>query len=400
MHYVPHVDYAFLSVEHIMRDVNNGWMFRYIHANGASMMFIALYVHMFKHLYYGSYMRPRHLLWVSGVIIFLITILIGFLGYVLPWGQMSFWGASVITNLASAVPVLGKLIVNFLWGGFAVDNPTLNRFLSLHFLLPFILVGLTLLHIILLHTDGNNNPLGVSTKFHFIYFYPYFYVKDLFAVFSYLFMYLVFVFFFPNYLGEADNYIMANSLVTPTHIVPEWYLLPFYAILRSIPDKLGGVIAMVGAFIVLGFLPWLTPKLVIKSSVFRPITRILFWFILVDFILLGWIGQNVAEYPFIEIGQFLSFFYFFYKGLVISKKQKAGRSRTGKICVRRRQGRISSFDYILLPKGLTLHETILNSFERSFKKKPGFRTFLYNFPLGSIIHNISLSLTGNGIFSR
>merc|ERR1711988_1597780 len=204
-------------------------MFRYIHANGASMMFIALYVHMFKHLYYGSYMRPRHLLWVSGVIIFLITILIGFLGYVLPWGQMSFWGATVITNLASAVPVLGKLIVNFLWGGFAVDNPTLNRFLSLHFLL--------------LHTDGNNNPLGVSTKFHFIYFYPYFYVKDLFAVFSYLFMYLVFVFFFPNYLGEADNYIMANSLVTPTHIVPEWYLLPFYAILRSIPDKLGGVIA-------------------------------------------------------------------------------------------------------------------------------------------------------------
>merc|ERR1712054_162932 len=177
MHYVPHVDYAFLSVEHIMRDVNNGWMFRYIHANGASMMFIALYVHMFKHLYYGSYMRPRHLLWVSGVVIFLIT------------------------NLASAVPVLGKLIVNFLWGGFAVDNPTLNRFLSLHFLLPFILVGLTLLHIILLHTDGNNNPLGVSTKFHFIYFYPYFYVKDLFAVFSYLFMYLVFVFFFSKLFG-------------------------------------------------------------------------------------------------------------------------------------------------------------------------------------------------------
>jgi quinol-cytochrome oxidoreductase complex cytochrome b subunit len=312
MHYVPHVDYAFLSVEHIMRDVNNGWLFRYIHANGASMMFIALYVHMFKHLYYGSYMRPRHLLWVSGVIIFLITVLIGFLGYVLPWGQMSFWGATVITNLFSAVPVLGKLIVNFLWGGFAVDNPTLNRFLSLHFLLPFVLVGLTLLHIVLLHTDGNNNPLGISTKFHFIYFYPYFYVKDLFAVFSYLFMYLVFVFFFPNMMGEADNYIMANSLVTPTHIVPEWYLLPFYAILRSIPDKLGGVIAMVGAFIVLGLLPWLTPKLVIKSSVFRPITRIFFWFILADFILLGWIGQNVAEYPFIEIGQFLTFFYFFY----------------------------------------------------------------------------------------
>merc|ERR1711975_88376 len=211
MHYVPHVDYAFLSVEHIMRDVNNGWMFRYIHANGASMMFIALYVHMFKHLYYGSYMRPRHLLWVSGVIIFLITILIGFLGYVLPWGQMSFWGATVITNLASAVPVLGKLIVNFLWGGFAVDNPTLNRFLSLHFLMPFVLAGLS--------------------KLHFTYFYPYFYVKDLFALFCYLIFYFTFVFFFPNALGDADNYIMANSLVTPTHIVPEWYLLPFYAIL-------------------------------------------------------------------------------------------------------------------------------------------------------------------------
>jgi ubiquinol-cytochrome c reductase cytochrome b subunit len=173
-------------------------------------------------------------------------------------------------------------------------------------------VGLSLLHLILLHTDGNNNPLGISSKLHFIYFYPYFYVKDLFALIAYLFIYLTFVFFFPNSMGEADNYIMANSLVTPTHIVPEWYLLPFYAILRSIPDKLGGVIAMVGAFIVLGLLPWLTPKLVIKSSVFRPITRILFWFIFVDFILLGWIGQNVAEYPFIEIGQFLTFFYFLY----------------------------------------------------------------------------------------
>merc|ERR1711981_129059 len=276
MHYVPHVDYAFLSVEHIMRDVNNGWFFRYVHANGASMMFIALYAHMFKHLYYGSYMRPRQLLWVSGVVIFLITVLVAFLGYVLPWGQMSFWGATVITNLFSAIPVLGKLIVNFLWGGFAVDNPTLNRFLSLHFLLPFVLAGLSLLHLVLLHTDGNNNPLGISSKFHFIYFYPYFYVKDLFAVFSYLFMYLVFVFFFPNSLGEADNYIMANSLVTPTHIVPEWYLLPFYAILRSIPDKLGGVIAMMGSFVALAVLPWLTPKLVIKSSVFRPITRIFF----------------------------------------------------------------------------------------------------------------------------
>jgi quinol-cytochrome oxidoreductase complex cytochrome b subunit len=218
----------------------------------------------------------------------------------------------VITNLFSAVPVLGKLIVNFLWGGFAVDNPTLNRFLSLHFLLPFILAGLSILHLTLLHTDGNNNPLGISSKFNFIFFYPYLYVKDLFALFSYLFFYLTFVFFFPNSLGDADNYIMANSLVTPTHIVPEWYLLPFYAILRSIPDKLGGVLAMGGSFVVLAILPWLTPKLCIKSSVFRPLTRILFWFFLGDYLLLGWIGQNVVEFPFIEIGQFLSIFYFCY----------------------------------------------------------------------------------------
>jgi len=312
MHYVPHIDHAFLSVEHIMRDVNNGWLMRYIHANGASMMFIALYVHMFKHLYYGSYMRPRHLLWISGVVILLLTVLTAFMGYVLPWGQMSFWGATVITNLASAVPVLGKLIVNFLWGGFAVDNPTLNRFLSLHFLMPFVLAGLSILHLILLHTDGNNNPLGVSSKFHFTYFYPYFYVKDLFALFCYLIFYFTFVFFFPNALGDADNYIMANSLVTPTHIVPEWYLLPFYAILRSIPDKLGGVIAMGGAFVVLITLPFLTPRLCVKSSVFRPITRILFWFFLADCFLLGWIGQNVVEYPFIELGQALSIFYFLY----------------------------------------------------------------------------------------
>jgi ubiquinol-cytochrome c reductase cytochrome b subunit len=312
MHYVPHLDHAFLSVEHIMRDVNNGWLMRYIHANGASMMFIALYVHMFKHLYYGSYMRPRHMLWISGVVILLLTVLTAFMGYVLPWGQMSFWGATVITNLASAVPVLGKLIVNFLWGGFAVDNPTLNRFLSLHFLMPFVLAGLSILHLILLHTDGNNNPLGVSSKFHFTYFYPYFYVKDLFALFCYLIFYFTFVFFFPNALGDADNYIMANSLVTPTHIVPEWYLLPFYAILRSIPDKLGGVIAMGGAFVVLITLPFLTPRLAVKSSVFRPITRILFWFFLADCFLLGWIGQNVVEYPFIELGQLLSVFYFLY----------------------------------------------------------------------------------------
>lgn len=312
MHYVPHIDHAFLSVEHIMRDVNNGWLFRYVHANGASMMFIALYIHMAKHLYYGSYMRPRHGLWITGVIIFLLTVITAFMGYVLPWGQMSFWGATVITNLFTAVPIIGKFIVSLLWGGFAVDNPTLNRFLSLHFLLPFVLAGLSILHLILLHTDGNNNPLGINSKFHFTFFYPYFYTKDLFALFAYLVMYMTFVFFFPNVLGDADNYIMANSLVTPTHIVPEWYLLPFYAILRSIPDKLGGVLTMGGAFVALVLLPFLTPRLTIKSSVFRPITRILFWFNSMNIMLLCWIGQQVVEYPFIEIGQISTFFYFFY----------------------------------------------------------------------------------------
>ena len=312
MHYVPHVDYAFLSVEHIMRDVNNGWLFRYIHANGASMMFIALYIHMAKHLYYGSYMRPRQGLWVTGVIIFVLTVITAFMGYVLPWGQMSFWGATVITNLFTAVPVIGKFIVSLLWVGFAVDNPTLNRFLSLHFLLPFVLAGLSILHLILLHTDGNNNPLGIHSKFHYTFFYPYFYTKDLFALFAYLTLYMTFVFFFPNALGDADNYIMANSLVTPTHIVPEWYLLPFYAILRSIPDKLGGVLTMGGAFVALITLPFLTPRLTIKSSVFRPITRVLFWFNAANVMLLCWIGQQVVEYPFIEIGQISTVFYFLY----------------------------------------------------------------------------------------
>jgi ubiquinol-cytochrome c reductase cytochrome b subunit len=257
-------------------------------------------------------MRPRHGLWITGVIIFLLTVLTAFMGYVLPWGQMSFWGATVITNIFTAIPVVGKFIVSLLWGGFAVDNPTLNRFLSLHFLLPFVLAGLSILHLILLHTDGNNNPLGISSKFHFTFFYPYFYTKDLFALFSYLIMYMVFVFFFPNALGDADNYIMANSLVTPTHIVPEWYLLPFYAILRSIPDKLGGVLTMGGAFVALITLPFLTPRLTIKSSVFRPISRVLFWFNIINVMLLCWIGQQVVEYPFIEIGQFCTFFYFLY----------------------------------------------------------------------------------------
>merc|ERR1712054_537844 len=311
MHYVPHVDHAFLSVVHIMRDVNNGWLVRYIHANGASMMFIALYVHMFKHLYYGSYMRPRHMLWISGVVILLLTVLTAFMGYVLPWGQMSFWGATVITNLASAIPVVGEPIVQWLWGGFSVDNATLNRFFSLHYLLPFLITGLVLVHLSLLHTTGSNNPLGINKNIDTVSFYPYFYVKDLFAFLALVAFFSFFVFFYPNTLGHADNYIPANPLSTPAHIVPEWYFLPYYAILRSIPDKLGGVVAMVGAILILMLLPIINTS-EIRSSKFRPIYSVAYWFLVSDFLILGWIGQKPVETPYIEVGQVATLFYFLF----------------------------------------------------------------------------------------
>jgi quinol-cytochrome oxidoreductase complex cytochrome b subunit len=309
MHYVPHVDHAFLSVEHIMRDVNNGWLVRYIHANGASMMFIALYVHMFKHLYYGSYMRPRHMLWISGVVILLLTVLTAFMGYVLPWGQMSFWGATVITNLFSAIPVVGGSIVEWLWGGFSVSNATLNRFFSLHYLMPFLIAGLTIVHLSLLHKTGSNNPLGINKNIEVVSFYPYFYVKDLLAFFLLLGLFSFFVFYYPNALGHSDNYIEANSLVTPAHIVPEWYFLPFYAILRSIPDKLGGVVAMVLAILVLLLLP-ITNMSKLRSSTFRPLYSFSYWFLVSTFLVLGWIGQKPVESPFIEIGAGLTVLYF------------------------------------------------------------------------------------------
>lgn len=232
MHYSPHINLAFDSVEHIMRDVNNGWLIRYVHANGASIFFIVVYSHIFRGLYYGSYITPRAELWISGVIIFLLMMATAFMGYVLPWGQMSFWGATVITNLFSAVPFIGSSIVEWLWGGFSVDNATLNRFFSLHYLLPFIIAGLAATHIGLLHKDGSNNPVGItSNEVETVIFYPYFYVKDLFAFLSLLLIFSVFVFFFPNVLGHADNYIPANPLVTPAHIVPEWY---FCTPMRSI----------------------------------------------------------------------------------------------------------------------------------------------------------------------
>ena len=311
MHYTPHIDLAFSSVEHIMRDVNNGWLIRYTHANGASMFFIAVYSHIFRGLYYGSYMHPRQLLWCSGVLIFILMMGTAFMGYVLPWGQMSFWGATVITNLATAIPIIGQPIVDWLWGGFTVNNATLNRFFSLHFLFPFLIAGLSLVHLALLHKDGSNNPLGVDTSVDKIPFYPYFFVKDLFAVSVFLFVFGILVFYFPNALGHPDNYIPANPLVTPAHIVPEWYFLPFYAILRSIPDKLGGVAAMGGSLVVLFLIPF-TNTSEIRSTTFRPIFKIFYWLLVADFLILGWIGQKPVKSIFVTVGQVATVYYFFF----------------------------------------------------------------------------------------
>jgi len=309
MHYTPHIDFAFSSVEHIMRDVNNGWLIRYMHANGASMFFIVVYCHIFRGLFYGSYIAPREHLWCIGVVIFLLMMATAFMGYVLPWGQMSFWGATVITNLFSAIPVVGPSIVDWLWGGFCVDNATLNRFFSLHFLLPFVIAALVIIHLALLHRDGSNNPLGISSSADKISFYPYFYVKDLFSFMVFLFFFSLILFYIPNTLGHPDNYIQANPMSTPAHIVPEWYFLPFYAILRSIPNKLGGVAAMGGAIVILLFIPFINTSAV-RSSSFRPLFRQLFWFLFADFLFLGWIGQEVVEEPFILIGQLGTLFYF------------------------------------------------------------------------------------------
>jgi quinol-cytochrome oxidoreductase complex cytochrome b subunit len=311
MHYTPETTLAFLSIEHIMRDVNDGYILRYVHANGASMFFLVVYLHIFRGLYYGSFAFPRMHLWLSGSLLFVLMMATGFMGYVLPWGQMSFWGATVITNLFSAIPAVGESIVLWLWGGFSVDNATLNRFFSLHYLLPFAIAGLALAHLALLHLDGSGNPLGVESKVDKISFYPYFYFKDLFGLLVFFTLYSFFVFYEPNVLGHPDNYIEADPMVTPAHIVPEWYFLPFYAILRSIPDKLGGVIAMGGAIVCLMLMPLLTTS-EIRSCHFKPFQRILFWFIFFDFIILGWLGQKPVEDPYIALGQLAAVFYFAY----------------------------------------------------------------------------------------
>ena len=320
MHYTPHVDYAFASVEHIMRDVNFGWLLRYAHANGASFFFIVVYIHIFRGLYYGSYKTPRELLWMLGVVIMLLMMATAFMGYVLPWGQMSFWGATVITNLFSAIPIFGEWIVSWLWGGFSVDNPTLNRFFSLHYLLPFVIVGVVVLHVLALHQFGSNNPLGIDRKSpkDSIPFHPYYTVKDLFGLGVFLIIFAIFVFYFPNALGHPDNYIEADPLVTPAHIVPEWYFLPFYAILRAItfdilfiPAKLGGVIAMFGSIAVLFLLPWLD-RSPVRSARFRPIYRIFFWVLLADCVLLGYLGSQPPEGIYTVLALLGTLYYFFH----------------------------------------------------------------------------------------
>jgi len=311
MHYTPHTTMAFDSIEHIMRDVNYGWLIRYIHSNGASMFFLVVYIHLFRGLYFGSYKAPRELLWMIGVVIVILMMATAFMGYVLPWGQMSFWGATVITNLFSAIPVIGEPIVTWLWGGFTVDNPTLTRFFSLHYLLPFVILGIVVVHVLALHQHGSNNPIGIDIKGpqDSIPFHPYYTMKDTFGLMVFFLFSAYWVFFNPNYLGHPDNYIPADPLVTPAHIVPEWYLLPFYAILRAVPSKLGGVILMFAALLILFVLPWLDTSKV-RSARFRPIYRQFFWLLVIDCIVLGWIGANPPEGMYIVIGRIATTYYF------------------------------------------------------------------------------------------
>ncbi len=328
MSYTAHVDYAFDSIERIMRDVNYGWMIRYIHMNGGSFFFLVVYIHVFRGIYYGSYKSPREILWIVGILILLAMMATAFMGYVLPWGQMSFWGATVITNLFSAIPWVGNDIVTLLWGGFTVDNPTLNRFFSLHYLLPFVIVGLVFVHLWALHMHYSNNPTGIEIKDKAkdtIPFHPYYTIKDLYGLGILLIIFCIFVFFAPNYFGEADNYIPANPLVTPTHIVPEWYFLPYYAILRAftadyflyIPiswlmsAKLAGVIAMFASILILMVLPWLDRSRV-RSNKFRPINKQFFWIFVLDCLILGYCGGQPAEGFLLTLGQWATAYYFFH----------------------------------------------------------------------------------------
>jgi len=317
MHYSPNVLEAFNSIEHIMRDVNNGWLVRYLHSNTASAFFFLVYLHIGRGIYYGSYRSPRTLVWAIGTVILILMMATAFLGYVLPYGQMSLWGATVITNLISAIPWIGQDIVEFIWGGFSVNNATLNRFFALHFVLPFILVALVLMHLIALHdTAGSSNPLGISGNYDRITFAPYYLFKDLITIFIFIFVLSLFVFFMPNVLGDSENYIMANPMQTPPAIVPEWYLLPFYAILRSIPNKLLGVIAMFAAILAIMLLP-ITDLGRSKGLQFRPLSKLIFWIFVANFLILMKLGACHVESPFIELGQLSTVLYFSYFILIV-----------------------------------------------------------------------------------
>ena len=316
MHYTPHMDLAFNSIEHIMRDVNYGWFLRYCHANGASFFFLMLYAHILRGLYYGSYIYPRALVWHIGVAIYLLTMAAGFLGYILVWGQMSYWAATVIINLVSVVPLIGNSLTEWIWGGFSVGNPTLNRLFSLHYLVPFIIAVLAILHLMALHIPWSGTPLGTNSKVDMVPFHPYFSVKDGLGVLVLLVMLSYLVFFNPNLLGEPDNYIPANPMATPPHIVPDWYFLPFYAILRSIPSKFLGVIAMAAAILVLFLLPYLNTSR-IRSSTFRPIFKKFYWLFVVCVLLLSWIGGIPVQEPYYTIGQIATLFYFTFLLLLI-----------------------------------------------------------------------------------
>ena len=317
MHYTPNVLEAFDSVEHIMGDVNNGWLIRYLHSNTASAFFFIVYLHIGRGLYYGSYKAPRTLVWTIGTVIFILMMATAFLGYVLPYGQMSLWGATVITNLMSAIPWVGQDIVEFIWGGFSVNNATLNRFFALHFVLPFVLAALALMHLIALHdSSGSGNPLGVSGNYDRLPFAPYFLFKDLITIFIFIIVLSIFVFFMPNVLGDSENYVMANPMQTPPAIVPEWYLLPFYAILRSIPNKLLGVIAMFSAILALLVMPF-SDLSKLRGIQFRPLSKIAFFIFVANFLILMQLGAKHVESPFIEFGQISTILYFSHFLLIV-----------------------------------------------------------------------------------
>lgn len=314
MHYCSDSNNAFQSIVHIVRDVNYGWITRILHANGGSMFFMCVYIHIARGFYYGSYLRLK--LWTSGLILFVLMMATAFLGYVLPWGQMSFWGATVITNFFSAIPYVGDLIVFWLWGGYSVGQATLTRFYSFHYLFPFILAAVIIIHLIILHEEGSTNPNGSGNNSDKITFHPYFIVKDFYGFFLLGIIFSFFAYFYPNYLGDAENFIMSNPLVTPIHIVPEWYFLFAYAILRAIPNKLGGLLALVASLIIVLFPP-ITHTSKLKSLTFRPIGKIFFWVFISNFLLLTWLGAKPVEDPYVNLSRISSLIYFSYFLLII-----------------------------------------------------------------------------------